>query len=122
MADRRKQAQRKFVAGLAVVVGAAAIATMTRNNKVDKAPAGPSPVLSENAAMADCQAATRRSAKFPSSVSFSTFGAAAQTRNDGTVVVRLDFEAKNGFGNLLPQRAICLYPPSAPRSISIEDR
>ncbi|EHK65269.1 hypothetical protein KYC_17282 [Achromobacter arsenitoxydans SY8] len=122
MADRRKQTQRKFIAGLALAVVAAAIATMAGNNKADKAPTGPTPALSENAAMADCQAATRQSAKFPSSVSFGTFGGAAQTRNDATVVVRLDFEAKNGFGNLLPQRAICVYPPSAARSVSIEDR
>lgn len=123
LADRRKQAQRKFIAGLAVAVVAAVIATMvTKNSKTTKAPAGPQAALSENDAMADCQASTRQGAKFPSSVSFSKLGGAVQTRGDGTVVVRLDFEAKNGLGNLLPQRAICIYPPSGPRSVSVEDR
>ncbi|WP_258129211.1 hypothetical protein [Achromobacter anxifer] len=123
LADRRKQAQRKFIAGMAVAIVAAVIATMaTKNSKTTPTPAGPRAALSENDAMADCQVSTRQGAKFPSSVSFSTFGGAAQTRSDGTVVVRLDFEAKNGFGNLLPQRAICTYPPSGLRSISVEDR
>jgi len=123
LADLRKQARRKFIAGLAMAVITAVIATIvTMNSKTAEAPADPKATLSENDAMADCQASTRQSAKFPSSVSFSTLGGAARTGNDGTVTVRLDFEAKNGFGNLLPQRATCIYPPSGPRTVSIEDR
>lgn len=122
LADRRKQAQRKAMGWLGIVVIAAAIAALTGNNKSSEVPAGPQSALSKNDAMADCQASTRQSAKFPSSVSFSTFGGAAQTKNDGTIEVRLDFEAKNGFGNLLPQKAICIYPPNGPRTVSIEDR
>lgn len=122
LADRRNQARSKFIMGLGLVVAAAVIASMVGNNNAGNPSAGPQSGLTENDAMADCQISTRQSAKFPSSVSFSTFGAAAQTRTDGTVVVRLDFEAKNGFGNLLPQRATCVYPPSGQRSITIEDR
>ncbi|CAB3911226.1 hypothetical protein LMG3410_04841 [Achromobacter aegrifaciens] len=122
LADRRKQAQRKSIGLLGVVIIAAAVVAMTGKNKPGEVSTGPQSALSENDAMADCQASTRQSAKFPSSVNFSTLGGAARTGNDGTVTVRLDFEAKNGFGNLLPQRATCIYPPSGPRTVSIEDR
>ncbi len=122
LADRRKQAQRKSIGLLGVVIIAAAVVAMTGKNKPGEVSTKPQSALSENDAMADCQASTRQSAKFPSSVSFSTLGGAARTGNDGTVTVRLDFEAKNGFGNLLPQRATCIYPPSGPRTVSIEDR
>lgn len=122
LADRRKQAQRKSIGLLGVVIIAAAVVAMTGKNKPGDVSTRPQSALSENDAMADCQASTRQSAKFPSSVNFSTLGGAARTGNDGTVTVRLDFEAKNGFGNLLPQRATCIYPPSGPRTVSIEDR
>lgn len=122
LADRRKQAQRKSIGLLGVVIIAAAVVAMTGKNKPGEVSTGPQSALSENDAMADCQASTRQSAKFPSSVNFSALGGAARTGNDGTVTVRLDFEAKNGFGNLLPQRATCIYPPSGPRTVSIEDR
>lgn len=78
--------------------------------------------ISENEAMKRCQQATRANARFPSSVDFSLFGSGASTQSNGTVIVRLDFEAKNGLGNVLPQRAICRYPVDGDPSIQIGAR
>ena len=121
LADRRKQARLKTVGFLALVVVAGAVTIMSGKPHPATTP-GVKAALTENDAMASCQSQTRSAAKFPSSVKFNVFGGAVQTLDDGAVLVRLDFEAKNGFGNVLPQRAICKFPPTGPSLFSIEDR
>jgi len=78
--------------------------------------------VSQDVALQVCRDSVRRSAKFPSSVDFDFLGSAAETYSDGTTVAQLDFEAKNGFGNLIPQRAICRFPVTGDPSIKIGNR
>ncbi|WP_129241226.1 hypothetical protein [Achromobacter veterisilvae] len=122
LADLRRQGRMKIVGFLGLLVISGILASIPGKQSTDNATPEVKPVISENDAMASCQARTRAAAKFPSSVNFSVFGAAVQTLNDGAVLVRLDFEAKNGFGNVLPQRALCKFLPSGESLFSIEDR
>ena len=55
-----------------------------------------------------CMNRIRYSAKFPSSVDFSTFDSPpAQPMKGGGWVVHWAFEAKNGYGNMIPQSSRC---------------
>jgi len=55
-----------------------------------------------------CMAAVRSSAKFPSSVDFSSWNSPGTSPlQGGGWAVQLAFEAKNSFGNVIPQMARC---------------
>ncbi|WP_167632485.1 hypothetical protein [Mariprofundus ferrooxydans] len=55
-----------------------------------------------------CSSAIRTAAKYPSSVDVSVLSSpGTQSMAGGGYIVRLAFEAKNGFGNLIPQMARC---------------
>jgi len=55
-----------------------------------------------------CMQAVRAAAKFPSSVDFSLLNSPSDIPlQGGGWKIRLAFESKNGFGNLIPQTAIC---------------
>jgi len=122
LADRRKQGRLKVIGFLGLVIVAGVVTSISGKPQSADTASTVKAGLSENDAMASCQSQTRSAAKFPSSVKFNVFGGAVQTLADGAVLVRLDFEAKNGFGNVLPQRAICKYPATGPSLFSIEDR
>lgn len=79
--------------------------------------------VGHNAATQACREAVRASSKFPSSVDFNTLGQRASTQpTTGNTVVELDFEAKNGFGNLIPQTARCIFPADGKPEITILNR
>lgn len=79
--------------------------------------------VNQNAAFQACRDAVRASAKFPSSVDFNTFGQRSSThKTTGNTVVELDFEAKNGLGNLIPQTARCVFPADGKAEITIVNR
>lgn len=55
-----------------------------------------------------CKEAIRKSLQYPSSFDES-FGSTASARNnDGAIAVEFNFEAKNGFGAVLPQTGRCI--------------
>lgn len=79
--------------------------------------------VSQSAAFQSCRDAVRASAKFPSSVDFETFGQRSSTHpTTGNTVVELDFEAKNGLGNMIPQTARCIFPADGKPEITIANR
>jgi hypothetical protein len=69
-----------------------------------------------------CQDMVKESAKFKSSVDFATFSTGSSIdKISGLVLVHLPFEAKNGFGNMLPYVAKCTFPIKGKANISIEN-
>jgi hypothetical protein len=79
--------------------------------------------FSQEAAMSICRESVRASAKFPSSVDFSMLGATVGTsKGSGTTWVELEFEAKNGFGLLLPYKANCSFPIHGKPTINVTER
>lgn len=66
--------------------------------------------FTEAKALAACQNSVKEFSTFPSSVSFSLLSSAnPKTNEDGSIDVKLNFEAKNGFGSLAPQAATCKF-------------
>lgn len=70
------------------------------------APAKPDPEIQAKSA---CVTALRDATRFPSSFDFSPFSDPPQAMqmNDGGYLVRVDFSAKNGFGNRVPLVGHC---------------
>lgn len=91
---------------------------------LDKAPKAESELaMNENTAIEICQSLVKSSAKFPSSVDFSSAGVGSDTnKTSGLVTVVAAFEAKNGVGNLVPQQAFCAFPVIGEPTIKISDR
>jgi len=58
-------------------------------------------------AFEDCLTALRNVAKFPSSVDFSGWDSKQNPMKGGGWIVRIDMEAKNGYGNIVPQLGYC---------------
>lgn len=85
------------------------------------APAAADPSV---AATSACVDALRNNSKFPSSFDFSPFTDPPQTQlmNDGSYLVRVDFSAKNGFGNTLPQAGHCTVKDGAVINIEVDPR
>lgn len=79
--------------------------------------------VSDGEAIVMCHEAARMRLKFPSSADFGVFSNA--TRRDprtGAILVQADFEALNGFGAMIPQRARCVIAVGGEVSISITAR
>lgn len=79
--------------------------------------------FSQDAALKICRETVRKSAKFPSSVDFATFGQVVNTsQGSGETWVELDFEAKNGLGAMLPYKANCGFPIHGKPTFSVSNR
>lgn len=79
--------------------------------------------MPKDRAIAICKEAVTMSAKFPSSVDFSTFGATAKTsQGNGETSVELEFEAKNALGASLPYLANCGFPINGKPTLSVNPR
>lgn len=66
--------------------------------------------LPDNIAIERCEIALKSSLKFPSSYDPDWGGKGVyRAPTTGNVVVTIDFTAKNGFGNEIPQRAQCFF-------------
>lgn len=79
--------------------------------------------VSDGEAIVMCHEAARMRLKFPSSADFGIFSNA--TRRDprtGAILVQADFEALNGFGAMIPQRARCVIAVGGEVSVSITAR
>ena len=79
--------------------------------------------FSKDAALTICRETVRKSAKFPSSVDFATFGQVVNTSQaSGETWVELDFEAKNAIGAKLPYKANCGFPIHGKPTFSVSNR
>lgn len=79
--------------------------------------------LNKESAISICRDSVRAAAKFPSSVNFSAFGTVAETnKTTGGTSVYMDFESKNELGNLIPQRATCVFPVSGKPELRVGSR
>ncbi|MFT2185699.1 hypothetical protein [Pseudomonas putida] len=79
--------------------------------------------VNKESAISICRESVRAAAKFPSSVSFSAFGTVAETnKTTGGTTVYMDFESKNGIGNLIPQRATCVFPIGGKPELRVSSR
>ena len=57
-----------------------------------------------------CVDVTKKILQYPSSAEFNiSTGSKYKILEDGSMIVLIDFTALNGFGNHLPQRAMCVY-------------
>lgn len=80
--------------------------------------------ISKSDAMVACEKSIRSNAQFPSSIDIhhfigTSYYEAPTTHN---VILEMDFDAKNGFGNELPYKAICTFPVDEEGSIEIKRR
>lgn len=70
-----------------------------------------------------CMARIKRTAKFPSSVDFSMFDTPRPSPiQGGGWIVRWAFEAKNGYGNLIPQTSYCEVKDGKIQQFSVMNR
>lgn len=78
----------------------------------------------EQDALSSCEDSIRRSAKFPSKVDIHAFTGTSiyKAPTTGNVVVTVEFDAMNGFGNQLPYTAKCYYAPGEDGKIEITVR
>lgn len=79
--------------------------------------------VSDGEAIVMCHEAARRQVKFPSSADFGIFSnATRRVPRTGAILVQADFEAMNGFGAMIPQRAQCVISVGGEVSASITAR
>ena len=79
--------------------------------------------MSEEIALMVCRETVLKSAKFPSSVNFKTFGQNANTsKTSGETWVEVEFEAKNPLGGILLYKANCGFPIHGEPTFSISNR
>lgn len=64
---------------------------------------------SDGLVVGQCTDAVRSSLQFPSSFDSKFGGTTVYRAPTGNVVVNIDFDAKNGFGNVLPYRGRCVF-------------
>jgi hypothetical protein len=69
-----------------------------------------------------CSDRVQRSLHFPSSYDRQYFGTASKMLTNGTIVVEVPFEAKNGFGMELPQIARCLVANGSVIMLDVQNR
>ena len=70
-----------------------------------------------------CMGRVKAVAKFPSSVDYEMFSSTlARPMQGGGYIVRLAFESKNGFGNMIPQMASCEVKGGAIQGFSVSGR
>ncbi|MGB5091985.1 MAG: hypothetical protein WBN97_01560, partial [Parvibaculum sp.] len=79
--------------------------------------------LSDRAALSRCEEALKGALRYPSTYD-PDFGGKGVYRapTTGNVVATIDFEAKNGFGNVIPQRAKCYFNGAGMEGPEIADR
>jgi len=79
--------------------------------------------MSDGEAIVMCHEAARMQLKFPSSADFGIFSnATSRVPRTGAILVQADFEALNGFGAMIPQRARCVIAVGGEVSVSITAR
>lgn len=67
-----------------------------------------------------CLEATKLSLKFPSSFNQKGSSSGAVKGKNGVFRATIDFEAKNGFGNVIPQTATCVYDANKKKLTTFE--
>lgn len=79
--------------------------------------------VNESQAHLACQQAIRQRLQYPSSADFSMFGVdISKGKATGNLRIALDFEAKNGFGNMMPHRGVCIVDTDGNMEVSIGKR
>jgi hypothetical protein len=69
-----------------------------------------------------CSEGTQSMLRYPSSYDQHIFGGGTFTDDDGNHGIAVDFDAQNGFGNKIPQVALCTLMPDGKIKIRIHNR
>ncbi len=78
--------------------------------------------VGDSAYSSQCEHAIQQELKFPSSMDKKWFSTNVYRAPQGNVVVTFDFDAKNGFGINLPQRARCVFDDRGMHPVEIVNR
>lgn len=92
------------------------------NNKTAISKQEKTDTISDHDAIKSCIKAVRASLQFPSSLNRELLSTQVYRSPYGNISVTFDFEAQNGLGNLIPQKARCVIDDTGLNPPEISDR